>query len=63
MLHPGEQQIIGLKKAEGWGPVGTKGGVVMVKKSIWVTGQLPPLSITINGPAHTCPSINALGGS
>lgn len=34
-----------------------------MKKNIWVTGQLPTLSITINGPAHTSPSINALAGS
>lgn len=27
-----------------------------LKKNIWVTGQLPALSITINGPTHTPPS-------
>lgn len=41
-----------------WRPEGE-----MVKKSIWVSGQSPTLSITINGPPHTSLSINALAGS
>lgn len=48
--------------AEGQGLGGTK-GLVTMKKNIWVTGQLPTLSITVNGPTHTPPSINALEGS
>ena len=52
-------------EAEGQGLGGTRGCATM-KKNIWVTGQLPTPSITINGPAHTpppSPSINALAGS
>lgn len=49
-------------EAEGQGLGGTMGDVTM-KKNIWVTGQLPTLPITINGPMHAPPSINALEGS